>query len=217
MRDKGHHHHHGHDGAVAAGPAVHHPTDQRKKLKRVRMKITRKLHKAVEISLYALLVTGLIITEYTVLPWSVTRWALETHIIAALVLFPLIIIVFWAAHRGHLKWSRKPSQRRTGRFIELGLLIMFLCGLWLLFIGENKTQIGNVAHVVHLVTAIPLVLLILWHSWRFSLMKKILTTFKILTITFIMMNTPQNVDVFSGQLTASIVDTHHNPKDLGAS
>ncbi len=128
----------------------------------------------VELALYMLLITGLMITEYTQVPWDVKRWALTVHIAAAIVLFPLVIAVFWALHRGNLSWSRKSFNRRTGRVIELCLIVMFLCGLWLLFIGEDRTKVGEIAHVVHLLTALPLVGFMLWHAWRLSLVHKAL-------------------------------------------
>ncbi|MEM9631889.1 MAG: multiheme c-type cytochrome [Pseudomonadota bacterium] len=128
----------------------------------------------VELSILLLLISGLMVTEYTEVPWDVKRWALTVHIASAIVFFPSVIILFWVLHRGNLSFSRRAAQRRTGRFIELFLIIMFLCGLWLLFIGENFTRVGNIAHIVHLLTAIPLVVLIIWHSWRRSLLRAML-------------------------------------------
>ncbi|MEW5422722.1 multiheme c-type cytochrome [Amorphus sp. 3PC139-8] len=149
-------------------------TPFQKKVRQFRTRYARKLMTPVELCLYLLLATGLMITEYTQVPWSVKRWALEVHIVAAVILFPLVIMLFWGLHRGNLEWSRRSFNRRTGRLIEICLTVMFLCGLWLLVIGEDRTQVGEVAHLVHLATAIPLVAAMLWHAWRQSLVRRLI-------------------------------------------
>lgn len=146
-----------------------------KKLRKFRMQTSIKLIRPVEICILLLLTTGLMVTEYTAVPWDVKRWALLVHIASAIVFFPSVILSFWMLHRVNLSFSRKPFNRRTGQLIEASLTVMFLCGLWLLFIGEDHSQLGAIAHFAHLMTAIPMVALIVWHSWRFSIVKKTLT------------------------------------------
>lgn len=176
------------------------PTPFQKKVRKFRMKASIKLLKPVEVCLYLLLITGLMITEYTAVPFDVKRWALLVHIVSAMVFFPLVIMSFWALHRGNLNFSRKPFNRRTGQLIEAGLTVMFLCGLWLLFIGEDDSRLGAVAHSAHLLTAIPLVLMVLWHSWRFSLVKKALMAVGLVSslVLLVALNVPPGVDAADG-------------------
>ena len=58
-----------------SGPKL---TPRQKKIRMARMQVTLRLQKATEISLWALLITGLLVTEYTGVPWSIKRWALST-------------------------------------------------------------------------------------------------------------------------------------------
>jgi len=160
------------------------------KLKRIRLAV--KLHRPAELCFYLLLITGLMITEYTQVPWEVKRWAITVHIASAIILFPLTILLFYAAHRGNMVFSNKTFNGKTGRVIEILIIVMFLCGLWLLFVGEDRTEVGAIAHVVHLVTAIPLVGLMLWHSWRFSLMKRLLGGLGVVAGLFFMVGTAAN-------------------------
>lgn len=134
-----------------------------------------------EICIYLLLISGLMVSEYTHTPWDIKRWALTLHIVAVLILFPMIIMAFWSVHRNNLDWSRRAAQRRTGRIIETFLFIMLACGVWLLFVGENRTQIGAIAHIAHLATALPLAFLIIWHGWKSSLVRKGLKAVGIVT------------------------------------
>ncbi len=91
-----------------------------------------------------------------------------------MLLVPALLIPFWTAHRGLLKTTRGRFHAWSGRLIEAMLTAIFATGAWLLFIGWNGSRIGGVAHWTHLSLAVPLVLLVVLHAWRFSIAKLVL-------------------------------------------
>lgn len=131
-------------------------------------KLSRKLAKPAEFVLYALLATGGFLFDPFGVSWSVMRWALLLHIVAAVLLVPTVLVPFWLAHRGVRSWRRRPFHQWSGRALEVMLVLIVGCGVWLTFVGDNGTLAGAVAHWGHLALALPLVVLVLLHAWRFS-------------------------------------------------
>lgn len=166
---------------------VPHPTvAKRQKQKR---KPSRRLAKPVELALYVLLATGLILFEPFGTAWLARRWVLVVHVIAGLLFVPALLLPFWARHRGFLKLSHRPFMVFSGRVIELMLAAMILSGGWLFFVGWNGTADGEIAHWTHLLVAIPLVALVLAHAWRTSVFRALLTA-ALLATAFIGLNHP---------------------------
>lgn len=128
-------------------------------------------HEWAEWSLYLLVVTGLLLWNGFDLFWPVMRWSLVLHLIAGALLFPLIILPFWLSHRSLLNRSRKPRLRLTGRLIELGLIAMVVTGFYLLFWGNPGHALGHWMHEIHLLLTLPLLPLVLWHAFRFSVLR----------------------------------------------
>lgn len=133
-----------------------------------------RLTRPTELACVLLLVSGGALFRPLGLPWAEARWVLLIHVVLSVLLVPLVIVPFWLHHRSRLRWSRRPRQRITGRGIELGLVLLFGSGGWLLFWGWNGTNLGWSVHMVHLLFSVPILALIVWHGWRNSLFRKIL-------------------------------------------
>ncbi|MEJ0098110.1 MAG: hypothetical protein WDM84_09670 [Bauldia sp.] len=99
--------------------------------------------------------------------------ALVVHIAAAVILVPALLIPFWASHRSLLAASRRPFLAWSGRVLELMLGVILTSGAWLLFIGWNGDAAGGFAHWTHLLLAVPLVLLVMVHAWRHSVVRRL--------------------------------------------
>jgi hypothetical protein len=165
--------------------------------KRRRPHKLRWLSKPAEVVLYALVVSGGLLFDPFGVSWSITRWALAVHIVLAMTLVPLVVLPFWAAHRGVVrkdgghhsgegasshrhrhhhahhrdKARRRRSQARLGRVIEVLMAALLLAGVWLVAVGNNGTAAGAAAHWIHLVLAVPLALLVAVHAWRHSVLR----------------------------------------------
>ena len=140
-----------------------------------RRNLSHRLAKPAETALYVLLATGLLLFQPFGLSWQIVRWALVAHIAAAIIFVPCLLLPFWATHRGSLKKAARRFHLWSGRILEIGLAVMFATGAWLLFVGWNGTSSGGVAHYTHLTLAVPLVLLVVAHAWRFSFFKALVT------------------------------------------
>ena len=125
--------------------------------------------------MFLMLITGLLLFDPIGLPWSLERWALVVHIVAAITLVPSLLVPFWWAHRGALnKRRRSRFHAATGRIIEGLLIVLIGSGAWLTFIGDNGTFDGAFAHWSHLVLAGPLILLAAAHAWRYSGLRQLM-------------------------------------------
>ena len=144
-------------------------------------------HRLAEACLYLLFATGLPLWSLFSLPWIAERTLLLTHILAGLVLFPLAVLPFWFSHRRLLKAAikkpvngnasdirRKHKLRKTGRAIDLLLLLSTLSGVYLLLLGNRGESLGLLSHYVHLITAIPIALLLIIHALRWSILKPVI-------------------------------------------
>lgn len=142
----------------------------------------RRLAKPTELALLALLLTGLAMYDPFGLPWRVVRWALVSHVAAAVVLVPLVVFPFWRSHRHRLAASSRAFHAASGRAIEVSLAALFLSGLWLLLVGWNGNGTGTAMHWVHLALGVPLVALTVAHCWRYSALRSMLALAAVLML-----------------------------------
>lgn len=129
--------------------------------------------KRAEIVLYLAALTGLPLWSGFAEPWPLARWLLGGHVLVSLVLMPLILLPFWLSHRRHLAGSVSRFLRTTGQFIEIVLVVVVLSGLWLVVSGNRGPISGRVAYWAHLLAALPLIVLVLVHSWRYALARRL--------------------------------------------
>ncbi len=128
-------------------------------------------HRSAELSLHLLFISGIPLwSSLFILSWDTERTLLFVHSIAGLVLFPLSVLPFWLSHRRLIQRSRKPLLKKTGRVLDLLLLLSALSGFYLMLIGNRGDLSGAIAHYLHLVTAVPLCLLLIRHALRWSVL-----------------------------------------------
>ena len=127
--------------------------------------------KPAELVLYVLTISGLVLWDGFDLPWQLQRSTLAIHILVSLLLFSVLVAPFWLAHRDILARSQKTSLRITGQIIEYGLIVVALSGLYLVFFGNRGDGLGRVAYWAHLLPSLPLAGLVVWHAWRWSMLK----------------------------------------------
>lgn len=130
-------------------------------------------HKAAELSLYLLFFTGIPLWSLFDLPWSGERVLLLIHCLGSLIAFPLLILPFWLSHRRLWEASRNQRLRKTGRYLDLLMLFCALSGLYLLLLGNRGEWLGNFNHYLHLISALPLTLILLRHAARWSVLRPI--------------------------------------------
>ncbi len=128
-------------------------------------------HKAAELSLYILFLTGLPLWSLFNLSWEGERLLLLAHCLGGLMLFPLLILPFWLSHRRLWENSRNQRLRRTGRYLDLLMLLCTLSGIYLLLLGNRGEWLGNFSHYLHLISALPLTLFLLRHAARWSVLR----------------------------------------------
>ncbi len=127
-------------------------------------------HRSAEISLHLLFVSGLPLWSVFALTWNLERTLLLIHSIAGLLLFPICVLPFWLSHRRLLRRSRKPLLRKTGRYLDILIGLCGLSGGYLILIGNRGDITGQINHYIHLLTAIPLTLLLIRHALRWSVL-----------------------------------------------
>lgn len=127
--------------------------------------------KPAELVLYVLAISGLVLWSGFNLPWQLQRSTLAIHILVSLLLFPFLVIPFWLAHRAILAQSHKTSLRKTGQSIDYGLFLLSVSGFFLVFFGNRGDLLGQLAYWAHLLPALPLAVLVIWHAWRWSMLK----------------------------------------------
>ncbi|WP_207802513.1 hypothetical protein [Motiliproteus coralliicola] len=138
-------------------------------------------HRLAESTLYLLFATGLPLWNIFSLPWVGERTLLFVHVLAGLILFPLAVVPFWLSHRRLLGTAngnprhnpRKKKLRKTGQVIEILLLLSTLSGVYLLLLGNRGEWLGWVNHYTHLITAIPIALLLFVHALRWSVLRSL--------------------------------------------
>lgn len=134
-------------------------------------------HKAAELSLYLLFLTGLPLWSLFSLSWEGERFLLLIHCLGSLILFPLLVLPFWLSHRRLWQTSRKPWLKKTGRYLDLLMLICAVSGIYLLLLGNRGEWLGNSSHYLHLISALPLTLILLRHAARWSVLRPVISLF----------------------------------------
>lgn len=127
--------------------------------------------KHAEFVLYFLTVSGLMLWQGFSLPWSLLGPVLAAHFVVSLILFPLIVLPFWLAHRAMLRRRGRPALRHTGRVIEWALILLVVSGVYMSLWGNRGELAGQIAYWAHLLPALPLALLVIVHAWRFSMLR----------------------------------------------
>lgn len=127
-------------------------------------------HRAAELTLHLLFVTGLPLWSLFSLPWNTERTLLLAHCVAGLVLFPVFVLPFWISHRRLLNSSNKAQLRNSGRYLDLLIGTLVLSGVYLILLGNRGDLWGWINHYLHLLTALPLSLLLIRHAWRWSVL-----------------------------------------------
>ncbi|OMH39111.1 hypothetical protein [Motiliproteus sp. MSK22-1] len=128
-------------------------------------------NRAAEVCLYVLLASGLPLWSGFDLPWFAARVLLFLHCFSGLILFPVYVVPFWFSHRRLLRNSNKPLLKVTGQLLDLLLLLSTVSGFFLLLVGNRGEFIGWVNHYTHLITALPLGLLLMRHAARWSVLR----------------------------------------------
>ncbi|MFP8965804.1 hypothetical protein ACKC9G_04430 [Pokkaliibacter sp. CJK22405] len=128
-------------------------------------------HRASELSLYLLLLTGLVMWTPLSIDWSLQRLAMPLHVLMGITLGGAVVVRFWWAHRQLLRKSRKRWLRTTGRVIELNLLAVLVTGVILFLHGNPGDMLGRVAHTVHLYSSLLLTSMVVVHAWRWSVLR----------------------------------------------
>ena len=129
--------------------------------------------KPAEFMLYFLAVSGLCLWDGFDLPWLFQRTSLASHIIVSILLFPVFVVPFWLAHREILKTSRKAFLRWTGQVIDFCLFALLISGIYLLSIGNTGDWLGEMAYWLHLIPAVPLTFLLIFHARRWSMWRSL--------------------------------------------
>ncbi|MCW9035132.1 MAG: hypothetical protein OQJ97_12995 [Rhodospirillales bacterium] len=128
-------------------------------------------HKYAEFILYFLTVSGVMLWDGFGFSWQFTKSTLLIHFLASFFLVPLFIVPFWLAHRESLKMHPKPFLRKTGRIIEVILIIMMVSGFYLALFGNRGDVLGQIAYWAHLLPSIPMALFVYFHAKRWSMLK----------------------------------------------
>ena len=119
-----------------------------------------------EWSLYAILVSGLLVVEGLGLPWTLTSGVLLAHVLGSVLLVGWLVGPYWLRHRARLRTSKSPFMKAIGRTIELSLIGLLLSGAYLILFGNPGGTAGRVAHDLHLWGTAPLALALLLHAPR---------------------------------------------------
>ena len=146
--------------------------------------------KPAEFLLYFLAISGVCLWEGFDLPWLFLRTSLAIHILVSLLLFPIFVLPFWLAHREILSSSTKPFLRRTGQLIEYCMVALFLSGLYLMFFGNTGNWVGEIAYWLHLLPAVPLIMLLAFHARRWSMWRNLTWLVAFLFAMLALMSTP---------------------------
>ena len=129
--------------------------------------------KPAELVLYFLTISGMVLWSGFDLPWHLQRTTLTLHLVASLLLFPVLVLPFWLAHRSAHGHRGTLFLRRTGRVIDYALISLTLSGLYLVFFGNRGDLTGGIAYWAHLLPAVPVALLVVAHAMRWSMLKSL--------------------------------------------
>lgn len=135
-------------------------------------------NKAAEWSLYFMFVTGFVLWNQFTLPWPLERIVLIVHVLSSLILFPSAVLPFWLSHRRLLKNSQKKLLIITGQILDCLLLACALSGVFLFIIGNRGDELGYLAYLVHLVSALVITPILIRHAARWSVLTPIWSLIK---------------------------------------
>ena len=125
----------------------------------------------VEVCLYAVAASGLVLWEGLPLPWSLASPILVAHVVGGALAMVAVVGPFWVKHRSRLSHSRRSSMRWSGRVIELGLCALIASGVYLFLAGNRGAFDGEIAHALHLGLTFPVLGALILHStWRWIVM-----------------------------------------------
>ncbi len=127
-------------------------------------------HRQAEISLHLLFISGIPLWSLFQISWPWEKTLLFAHSIIGLVFFPLFVLPFWISHRRLLSRSKKPQLRKTGQLLDIIISACGISGFYLILIGNRGDLLGLINHYVHLVTAIPLTIILIKHAFRWSVL-----------------------------------------------
>jgi len=128
-------------------------------------------NKHVELAIYAIFISGLILWDVLGSPWGLARWILPLHIVLSLLLMPLLILPFFIRHRSVFKFSKKPIKRYTGRTLEIVFYTLGLSGFYLFLMGNPGNWMGLTVYWIHLILSFPLIGIMIWHIGKRSLLR----------------------------------------------
>ncbi len=135
-------------------------------------------NKAAEWSLYFMFVTGFVLWNQFTLPWQLERVVLISHVISSLILFPAAVLPFWLSHRRLLKNSQKKLLLITGQLLDLLLLACAISGIFLFMVGNRGNELGYLAYLTHLVSALVITPILMRHAARWSVLTPIWSLIK---------------------------------------
>lgn len=135
-------------------------------------------NKAAEWSLYFMFITGFVLWNQFTLPWELERMVLIAHVLSSLILFPAAVLPFWLSHRNLLKGSQKKLLVVTGQLLDLLLLACAASGVFLFAVGNRGDDIGYIAYLLHLISALIITPLLMRHAAHWSVLKPIWSLLK---------------------------------------
>ncbi len=125
----------------------------------------------VELSLYAIALSGLLLWEGLPVSWRVAAPMLVAHIVGGTVLTVLVVAPFWWQHRVRLRTAAPSTRRATGRWIEIVLALLVASGFYLFFAGNDGASDAALAHALHLWLTLPLLAILVLHVARASALR----------------------------------------------
>lgn len=129
--------------------------------------------KPAELIFYFLTISGLALWDGFALSWAIQKPILAAHFLVSILLFPLFVVPFWLTHRKIIERSNKAALRLTGRLIDYTVVLLLASGIYLGLVGNRGNLIGELAYWSHLLPAIPMALLTLYHAKRWSMVKSL--------------------------------------------
>ncbi len=135
-------------------------------------------NKAAEWSLYFMFVTGFVLWNQFTLPWQFERVVLIVHVLSSLILFPAAVLPFWLSHRRLLKGSQKKLLNITGQILDCLLLACAISGVFLFVVGNRGDDMGYLAYLTHLVSALVITPILIRHAARWSVLAPIWSLIK---------------------------------------
>jgi len=125
----------------------------------------------VELSLYLIALSGLMLWDLIPVPWALASRVLVAHIVGGALLMALVVGPFWWRHRGRLASAPASTRSFTGRGIEAALGVLLVSGVYLFFGGNDGAWDARLARISHLGLTFPLLAVLVLHVARASAMR----------------------------------------------